>query len=134
MDAKIESIKGKLAKIDELIAITLRKKNDKTLEIRKCTQEVCLASKSEGSHYNECMELKTIILDMVYNRRINHILGPHTILVCDQVKLGMPITNNILIHCYDTTFAESYLNIYYKLVQRTILSPTKRKENIAFAL
>lgn len=81
------------------------------------------------------MELNTIILGMVNNRRIIHKLGPYTILSCKEVEPDIPIRKDILIHSYNfTNFAVLYLNIYYKLVQINILTPPKRKEKLVFAL
>ena len=68
---------------------------------------------------------------MIRNGQISSLWGSQTILTCDHVNPGMPITEEVQIYKYDfTKFEESYHDIYSKLIHAKILEPMERKPNM----
>lgn len=57
--------------------------------------------------------------------------GLQTILICDHVNLGIPITKEVHIQLYNLIkFEDTYHNIYSKLIHAQILETVERKPNM----
>ncbi|MCD7464711.1 hypothetical protein HAX54_053277 [Datura stramonium] len=90
----------------------------------------CAYHINQRSHTtDECIALKTKICEMINTGKIRHMWGPHTMLACDQVKPGTPITKDVQIYRLDfTAFEERYTTIYQKLVDAKIIYTFQRKK------
>ncbi|KAH0660239.1 hypothetical protein KY289_028987 [Solanum tuberosum] len=98
----------------------------------KNRQQKCAYHQDQKGHTaDECMELRTVIHDLISSGRMSYMWGPHTVLTYDQPEPGMSVTEHTLIFRHNfTAFKDSHLGIYLKLVRGGILTLAKKKARV----